>query len=391
MPAEELVIGDKKVILVGTAHVSDESVKAVEAAIDEYKPDAVAVELCAQRFEALKNEKKWEDEDIIKVIASDKVYLFLLQVLLGNFQRKIGDEVGVKQGSEMIKAVEMAERRKLPVILADRDIKVTLRRAMDLMTLKEKAKILYGLLGGFVEGEKIDKELIEKLKEKDVLTELMEELAVETPSVKKVLVDERDEYLAHSIYAANAKTVVAVVGAGHIQGIKKILQSLGGETVLVKYTHSVEGAEVGGGGSRKIKFLAYAVPAAFAALLVWGLITNGATATVEMMFWWFMITGTLSALGVALARGHPASIAAAFVAAPFTTLHPAIAAGWVAGYVELRMRKPTVGDFKDLMKLKTTSDYFKNNVVRVIIIAAFANIGATIGTLIGIPYIASLI
>ncbi|MBU0762058.1 MAG: TraB family protein, partial [Candidatus Altiarchaeota archaeon] len=159
----------------------------------------------------------------------------------------------------------------------------------------------------------------------------------------------------------------------------------------VIYTHTIEGVEIRGVSRKKIKAISYAVPAIFAAILAWGFMQKGATTTADMMFWWFIINGTLSGLGVIVARGHPATVATAFLAAPFTSLNPAIAAGWVAGYVELKMRKPRVRDFKNLMKLKTTSDYFRNNVVRVVLIVAFANIGSTIGTFIGLPYIASLI
>jgi pheromone shutdown-related protein TraB len=391
MPTEELTVGDKKIILVGTAHVSNESVKAVEYAIKKHKPDAIAVELCKQRYEALKHEKKWDDEEMGNVISSDRVYLFLLQILLGNFQRRIGDEVGVKPGSEMMKAIELAEKNKVKVVLADRDIKITLKRAMEKMSFIEKFKILTGLMGGVIEGEEINKELVEKLKQKDVLTEMMEELAIETPSIKKVLVDERDEYIAHSIYTADAKTIVAVVGAGHMDGIIKILNELGDKTVLVKYTHTIEGVKIRGISKKKIRAISYLVPAIFAAIIIWGFIQRGLETTAEMILWWLLINGTLSALGVLIARGHPASITAAFLAAPITSLNPAIAAGWVAGYVELKVRKPRVSDFKNMMKLKTTKDYFKNRVVKVVIIVVFANIGSTIGTIIGLPYIASLI
>jgi pheromone shutdown-related protein TraB len=391
MPVEELVLGDKTVYLLGTAHVSDESVKAVEDAIGRYRPDVVAVELCAQRYQALKEEKKWDETEIGDVLKSDRIYLFLLQILLANFQRKIGDEIGVKPGAEMMKAIELAEKNNIRVVLADRDIKVTLKRAMDLMTFKEKVKLLYGFITGIVEGEEINQELIERLKEKDVLSELMEDLAVETPSVKKVLVDERDEYIAYRIHREEAERVLAVVGAGHVEGIKNNLKALDDVGVVVTHTHMMEGVEIKGVSRKKINAIAYGIPAVFTALIIWGFIQHGGEMTVNMLVMWFLIDGTLAAVGVLLAFGHPLSAAAAFISAPFATLNPAIAVGWIAGYVELKLRKPRVKDFKELMMLKRMSDYWRNRVTRIILVVAFANIGSTVGNLIALPYLASLI
>ena len=389
MSEEIIKLGDKTIILVGTAHVSDESVKQVEQAINEHKPDAVAVELCQQRYLALKEEKKWDDTEITKVIESDKIYLFLLQILLGNFQRKIGDELGVKPGSEMMKAVEISEKQDIPIILADRNVKVTLKRAIDMMSLKEKIKILTGVVSGFG-GEEINKELVEKLKEKDVLTEVMEELAAQTPSIKRVLVDERDQYIAQMIYRQDAKKIVAIVGAGHMTGIIENLNQLDSMGQTITYTQSIEGENIQGMSKSKINFIAYGVPTLFLLLIIWGFISNGASVTGDMMIKWFLVNGTLSAIGAACGLAHPLTILTAFIAAPFTSLNPAIAAGWVAGYVEIKVRKPRVVDFKNLMKLKTTADYFKNRVVRVVLIVAFANIGSTLGTFIGFGILARI-
>jgi len=390
MPIETLSLGDKEVIIVGTAHVSERSVEAVEAAIREHKPDAVAVELCEQRYSALKEEKRWDETEITKVLTSDRIYLFLLQILLGNFQRRIGDDLGIKPGSEMMKAVDVAEELGIEVVLADRDVRLTLKRAMSQMTFKEKAKVAWGFLGGFIGGEEIDEELVERLKEKDVLTELMEELAVETPSIKRVLVDERDSYIAHAIHACPAKKIVAVVGAGHMKGIVENLKALQGE-VLVRYSHSMDDVHIGPAVSKKkINLIAWGIPALFVVLLIWGFVSNGSQMTQDMIIQWVLVNGTLSALGVALALGHPASIIAAFIAAPITSLNPTVAAGWVAGYVELQVRKPRVVDFKNLLKLKSMGDYLGNRVVRVILIVAFANIGSTLGTLIGFGLMARI-
>jgi len=366
--------------------VSLESVKAVEDAIERYKPDTVAVELCAQRYQALKDEKRWDEMHMEEVIASDRMHLFLLQILLANFQRKIGDDVGVKPGAEMFKAIELAEARGIDIVLADRDIKVTLKRAMDQMTFMEKAKLLYGFIGGIIEGQEIDKELIEKLKEKDVLTELMEELAVETPSIKKVLIDERDRYIAERIHASEGKTIVAVVGAGHMQGIIENLNQLANK-ILVSYNSQMEGVRIQREPKKgTIKPTSLIFPLLLIALFGWVLMKFGAAGW-GMIMRLFLLQGIGAAVGTAIAFGHPLSIIAAFLSAPFAALHPLIAVGWIAAYVELKVRKPRVMDFKNLTRLKSMRDYWNNRVVRLILIAALANLGSTLGSIVGIGFL----
>lgn len=379
----EVKVGGKRIYLVGTAHVSDESVELIEKTIEEVKPDLVAVELCEQRQQAIKEKKRWSETEITEVIKSGKIYLFLTQLLLSNFQRKIGEDVGVKAGSDMIKAVEISREKGIEVALVDRDIKITLRRALNTMSLIEKFKILLAFLTDLVAGVEVDKELIEKLKEKDLLSELMDELSREAPSVKKVLVDERDEYIASKILDGKAKKIVAVVGAGHIKGIHKMLES--GKTTPVKSLETVPESR------NYLKIVGYLFVVAFIVLLAAGFWTGGTRLAFEMFASWFLINGVLSALGVALALGHPITILTAFLAAPFTSMNPTIAAGWVAGLVELKLMKPRVMDFENLMKLSRIRDYWGNRVTRVILVIAFANLGSSLGTYIAIPYIASLL
>ncbi len=373
----------KEVLLVGTAHVSQESVDLVRDVIEKESPDVVAVELDKQRYEALVNKKKWDETEIHKVIKEKKTYLFLLQLLLTNFQRKIGDELGVRPGSEMVKAIEITKEKNIKIALVDRDIRVTLKRAFNRMGLKEKFSIFYGFFAGIFEKEEINEDLIEKLKDKDVMTEMMEELSREIPSIKEVLIDERDRYIAQKIHEMEDKKIVAVVGAGHVKGIKEILES-GTREDTKKLEELTETRSM-------LKYIGYGVPLIFIALVCWGFYTNGTDLTVEMLYMWFMINGVLSAAGVALAFGHPASILAALFAAPFTSLNPAIAAGWVAGLTEAWVRKPKVKDFDNLFKLDNMRDYWKNGVTRILLVIIFANIGSSIGTFIALPYIATLL
>ncbi len=386
----EIDLDGKKVYIVGTAHVSDESVKQVEETIKKVKPEAVAVELCEHRYKALKEEKKWDETEITEVIKSGKTYLFLIQILMANFQRQIGDKVGIKPGSEMLKAIQISEENNAKVELVDRDISVTLKRAISQITAKEKLKLLYGFLNDIFDKEEIDEELIEKLKEKDMLSELMEELSIETPSLKRVLVDERDEYMALRIASIEAEKIVVVVGAGHVDGLTNNLEALK-DVVIVKYANGVDELMHIEKKKSMISYLGYAIPLLFLVIIGWGFTNHGTDVTYTMLKQWFLINGTLSALGTALALGHPLTILTAFIAAPFTSLNPTIAAGWVASIVEFKMRKPRVKDFKDLLKLNRVGDYWKNRVTRILLVIVFANIGSSLGTFIALPYLISLI
>jgi pheromone shutdown-related protein TraB len=375
-------VGEKQITLVGTAHVSQESIELVRKTIEKEKPDVVGVELDFQRLHQLRQGKKWQQLDLNQIIREGKTHLFLLNVLLANLQRQIGRQFGVKPGSEMLIAVKIAAENRIPIALLDRDVGITLRRALNKTSLVEKAKLGYSILGGFLGfGPKLDQNTIEKLKEKDVLNALMQQLSKEMPSVKKVLVDERDIFIATRILQTRAKKTVAVVGAGHLEGIKKYLDRPRNLSRLL----TVEKKR------SALSYLKYLIPALFAIIVAYGFLQKGPEIALNLLVMWFLINGILSALGAAVARAHPLSILAAFLAAPFTSLHPAIAAGWFAGLVELRMRSPKVADFEELPKLSRIRSFASNRVTRVLIVTAFANIGSMIGTVIALPYIASLL
>ena len=373
---------DKRIVLVGTAHVSQESVALVEKTIEKEKPDVVGIELDFQRLYQLQHGRQWQKMDLGQLIKEGKTHLFLLNVLLSNLQRQIGQSLGVKPGSEMMMAAKIAADKKLPIALLDRDVGITLKRALNRMSLLEKAKLGYSILSGFMGfGQQLDKKTIEQLKQKDVLNALMQQLSKELPSVKEVLVDERDLFIANRIMQTKAKKIVAVVGAGHLEGIKKYLDKPRDVSALLKVEKK----------RSWLSYLKYLLPLAFFALIGYGFYAKGSAIALNLLLMWFLINGVLSALGAALARAHPFSVAAAFLAAPFTSLHPALAAGWFAGLVELRMRSPKVEDFEQLPKLSRISSIASNRVTRILIVVAFANIGSVIGTVIALPYIASLL
>ena len=385
---EKIIVDGKEIILIGTAHVSKESIELVRETIEKENPDIVAVELDEQRYYALINKKRWDETEIHEVIRSDRSHLFLIQLLLTNFQQRIGDKFGVAPGSEMIEAIKIAEENGIDVALVDRDVRVTLKRAFNLMSFSEKFKLFYFILEGILEREEIDEEILEKLKDRDVMTEMIKELSRNVPSIKRVLVDERDRYIADKIITLNAEKIVAVIGAGHLDGVKKFLGSKisksDGENEIKNLEEIPKSRSV-------MKCVAYLIPIIFFMIIAYGFYSRGFEFTLEMLFKWFVINGTFSALGVMIATGHPFSVMTAFLVAPITSLNPTIAAGWFAGIVEGIVRKPRVRDFENLLKLNSFRDYFGNRVTRILLVMVFANIGSSIGTFIALPYLASLV
>jgi pheromone shutdown-related protein TraB len=379
---------NENIILIGTAHISKDSVKEVIDAIEKYKPVIVAVELCKRRHEAITKKDKWENTPVTKLLRSNNAYLMLAQTFLSSIQRRLGKEYGVEPGSEMIAAMQEAKKHGIDVALVDRDITITLKRAWRKMGVREKFRLawefLKAMLGyGDEEFEDLD---LEKLMDQDVISALMEEFGEIAPSATDVLIHERDKFIAKRILEESKKgKIVAVVGAGHLKGIKKYLEKKKLD-VNLKDLEYVPKKRIS-----ILKTIGYAIPVLFAVLIIYAFMTKGAVFTAWMFFYWFIINGICCAIGTAIARGHPLSIAIGFIAAPITSLNPAIAAGWVAGYVEAKLRPPVVKDFKELSKLESLKEFLNNRVIRLLMVVALANVGSMIGTIIAFPYIYNLL
>jgi len=374
-----LSVGGSKVILVGTAHISKESVQEVRRTIVEEKPQMVAVELCEPRYKVLLDKKSWEQTPLTKLLRGEQPYFFLGQSFLAMIQRSIGEELGVEPGSEMLEAIGAAKDIGAEIALVDRKIAVTLRRAWSKMSLREKFRIfkelVYGFLGASEAGQQID---IEMLKRQDIITEMMEELGKLAPKAKEVLVDERDVYIAGKIRdlakASPGRTIVAVVGAGHLTGLVENLER-DREVDLV-------GLEEIPSSIFSLKLAGYLIPIAFLAIFIWTIYSQGWDKFLDIMAKLFWIGGGLSALGALAALAHPFAIAAAFVAAPFGILNPLIATGWISGYVQILVNPPQVKDFHGLREIRKVSTFWTNRLTKVLLVAAFTNMGATAGAVI---------
>lgn len=380
-------------VLVGTAHVSRRSVEDVRRAIEEYDPDIVCVELDERRREVLEDRKGFEERPITEMIRGNKAAFFIAHILLSSYQRRLGEEFGAEPGAEMLAAIEAAREREIEVVLADREIGVTLRRAWTRMGLREKLRLLWEFLKAMTGAEELEEEIdLEELMDEDVLTMMMEELSAIAPSIGEVLIEERDAYLAKRIQEASERgTVVAVVGAGHVRGIRERLR----DPAALEATDLADLEAVPETGVSWLKVIGVGIVAVvlaiFGFLIYRGFITGDYTQLVDAFIFWVLINGSLSALGAAIARGHPFSIGTAFVAAPITSLNPTLAAGWFAGLVELKMRTPLVRDFEAMATVETFRDWVDNRVTRVLLVTAFANLGSVVGTWIGAAYLVDLL
>ncbi|MDA8125560.1 MAG: TraB/GumN family protein [Deltaproteobacteria bacterium] len=368
----------REIVLVGTAHVSRESADLVEQVIAEEKPDTVCVELCKPRYEAIRQQDQWQQTDIVKVIREKRTTILLSQLMMASLQRKIAQKFNITPGEEMLRAIAKAEEAGAEIVLADREIRVTLLRTWRKMGFWNKAKFLTEILFSLFSTEEITEEEIEKLKKQDVLELALQTVGEKLPSIKTTLIDERDLYLAHSIGQASGARIVAVVGAGHVPGILKHL----GEEIDIEALNKIPEQGVWG------RYAGWGFSLLIVGLFVAGFFFSGSQASLKMITWWASITAAFSGLGALLLLAHPLTIAASALAAPVTTLHPLIAAGWVAGLVEASLRKPQVKDFLALKDdITSLRGFFRNKITRLLLLVAVVNLTTSIGTFVAIPVI----
>ncbi len=373
---------DKQVILVGTAHVSRESAQQVRQVIQEEQPDTVCVELCQSRYQSIRQKERWQETDIVKIIKEKKTFLLLSNLMLASFQKRIAKKLDIKPGQEMIAAIETAEEVGAEIHLADRDIRTTLSRTWRALGLWSKIKLFFQLILSLGEVEEITEEDIEKMKQQDVLETLLAEVGKSLPVLKTILIDERDQYLAQKIRTAPGKKIVAVVGAGHIPGIKKCWK----EDVDVLALEQLPPK------SKTAGILKWLIPVAILVMFVAGFFYGGAQAGKDMILWWIGANAILAGIGAIIALAHPITIVSSMLAAPLTSLNPMIAAGWVSGLVEAFSRKPKVKDLEKLPEdILSIGGFWRNKVTRILLVVVFTNIGSSIGTFVAFPVIVKLL
>ena len=365
---------DDDLRLVGTAHISSTSVALVRQQIEDWGPDLVAVELCESRKASLLDPEALENEDLLKILNDGKSHMILLQSALAAEQRRMGVASGEKPGAELLAAIEAAEEAGVPVELIDRDVVITLRRAWSKMGLREKWRVMDAFL--WQEDDDDEASVEELLEDSDMLSNLMEEAREVAPGAGSVLIDERDAFIAGRLQQIRGKgKVLAVVGAGHLNGIVHQL----GEPAMESTSRLAELNEE----PRKPvlpKLLVAAIPILFFSVVGWLAYTGQLSDLRRSAEIWLVVNAGLTGLGIIIARGHPLSVIVGALASPLTSLNPFVAAGWVAGYTQLKMDAPIGKDAQDFLALDEVSLFWKNRVGKVLLVTALGNLGSVAGT-----------
>jgi pheromone shutdown-related protein TraB len=382
-PNVDLIEADgRSFYIVGTAHVSKSSADLVEKTIREIKPDTVCLELCDSRYETLSNPERWKQTDIYSVIKSGRAYVLMAQMALSSFQKKLAEEFGVRPGEEMHRAMQVSHETETDLSLVDREVRITLKRAWANAGFWSLIKIMVSLVTSTVAAKEISEEDIERLKDSDQLSMVIDEFSGSLPGVKTALIDERDQYLAAKILASPGKTLVAVVGAAHVPGIKRVF---GSDIDLAALDEIPPPNKV-------FKMIGWGIPLVILALIVIGFITSGRETTEQMVIAWVLANGVAASIGTMVALAHPLTIVTAFIAAPITSLNPTIAAGWVCGLVEAYLRKPRVMDLENVGDdLTSVKGVWNNRVTKILLVVVLANLGSSIGTFVGAGWIVSLL
>ena len=375
--------GGKKVILIGTAHISKESIEEVCSAIRTEMPDIVCVELDKGRSDSINN-NAWEKLDVVKVFKEGRGFLLMANLVLAGFQRRLGSELGVKPGEEMKAALDTAKELGIPHALCDREVQISLRRAWSKCGLWNKAKLLSSLLASAFTTEKLSVEEIENLKKRSELDGMMNELSEYLPPVKETLIDERDQYLAAKIWSSEGKIPLAVVGRGHMEGIKNHLEKIasGEESADVE---ELDHIPTSGIFSRIIPWI---IPAIIVAMLGYSFYKLGATSSFSNILRWLCWNGGLAAFGTILALGHPLSVLVSLFGAPVATVNPFVGVGLFSGLTEASLRKPRVEDAESINDdIGSLKGLYRNRITRALLVFFLSSIGGVIGNFIAIPSI----
>lgn len=376
----------RQIILVGTAHVSKESVDEVTSYIDSEGPDHICLELDDGRFKNKEEESSWSNMDIKKVLKENKGFLLVANMALASFQKRMGNQSGSAPGEEILGAARIAKEREIPYSLCDRDIQITFKRAWRLSNLWNKAKLIATIISAVFSNEKISAEDLEELKKSDVMQNMMDEMAKELPSVKAVLIDERDRYLATSIFTAPGEKKLAVIGAGHQGGIVKALEKLESGELSTNLEDIIDVPPPGNGG----KILSWAFPILIIGILLYGFLNLGQQEGFKLFGYWLATNMSFTAFGAILSLAHPLNILVSILSAPLTSLHPGIGIGMVSGLMEATLRKPKVKDFENLSDDATTfKGWYKNRVLHILLIFLLTSFFASIGNVVVFPILLS--
>lgn len=382
-PMAEVMVGDSRITLLGTAHISHSSAEKVRQLLETGTYDAVAIELCPSRHQSLIDPDALSRMDLFEVVRDGKAAMVAASLALGAFQQRAAEELGIQPGAEMRQAIASAQDKELPVLLIDREMGTTLKRIYRNVPWWRRMNLIAGLMASVVSSQKVSEDEIERLKEGDVLESTFAQFAEDEKDLFLPLIDERDRYMVARLQQEVAKqpheNILAVIGAGHLNGMLKHFQS-DGNRVPDGVGETLEKLDALPPGSRWLKY----IPWAIAALVIMGFalgFSRSPDLGWQLVLDWVLINGGLAALGALIAAAHPLTVIGAFLAAPLTSLNPAIGAGMVTAAIEVYLRRPKVGDFGNL-RADTTSikGWWKNRVTRTLLVFMFSTIGSAVGT-----------
>ena len=361
----------KEIILIPTAHVSQESAKLVRETIEEEKPDSICIELDEQRYKNLKNPDAWKNTNIIDIIKQKKVTLLIANLILSSYQKNIAKKLKTKPGQEMIEGMKASEEFGINLVLADRSIQTTFMRIWRKMGFFERIKLFFSLMS-IDDDEDVSEEDLQKLIERDNLELAIEDMGKDYPQIAATLLHERDKYLAYNIKNAPGDKVIAILGAAHTPGVEEEVF----KEQNIEELNKIPPKSLAG------KVIPWLIPILIVVLIGLGFRQSMNTGMAQIKSW-FLFNSVLAALLTALCLPHPLSVLTAFVAAPFTSINPMLACGWFAGLVEASLKKPTVEDVnnipEDIFSIKA---WIHNNFLKALLVVILANIGSSIGTII---------
>lgn len=367
----------REYIIVGTAHISRQSADLVREVIEKEKPDTVCIELDEKRLLALSEKNRWENLDLKSLIRQKQLSTLIINLVLSSYQKKLGEKLGVMPGTELLEAANSAKEKNIPIELCDREVRITLKRAWHSMGLWQKLKFLFGGLAGIFEKQELTEEKLTELRSKDVLSEMMDELGKAMPVLKKVIIDERDQYIAQKMKESKGEKIVSVVGAGHVNGIIKSLES--DDYIDLKEIEVIPKP------SPVAKIIGWGIPAIIIASILFIGYSKGLSEAGDNAIFWILANGIPSAIGALIALAHPLTILTAFLAAPVTSLSPLIGAGYVAAFVQVYFQPPLVKDFQHVAEsARKFSMWWKNRLLKVLLVFILASLGSVLGTYVGL-------
>ena len=374
----------REFVLVGTAHISQDSVDTVKAVIQDEQPDTVCIELDEQRHRALRNPRHWESLNLVQVLRQGQAPFLLANLTLASFQKRMGLQTGVKPGAELAAAAQTADEMGLEIRLVDREIRTTLLRAWRKAGFWKKMNLFSTLLVSLFDSQELNEEELAKLRQTDTLSAMLDEMSKILPTVKAILVDERDTFMAYHIRQSPGNKVVAIVGAAHMPGI---LQKLGQQITA----EEIGNLSVIPEKTAFSKLIPWLIPAVVVGLFVYGFMAGNTEQLASAALAWVLANGVLSALGALIALGHPLTILAAFVAAPITSLNPTIGAGFVTGIVQAVMAPPKVKDLESVAEdIAGLGGWWRNRLTRVLLVFFLSSLGSAAGTMVAFGWLKNL-